>query len=64
MKKETGIGNYIAARRHIREFAQEYAKQCGRTPAYIEKDIIAAKKINHISLGEYAWVGYSELSDD
>lgn len=64
MGKETGRRNIFEARRHIREFAQEYSKQCGRSPAYIEKDIIAAKKLNHISLGEYAWIGYSELNDE
>ncbi len=63
MNKQTGLRRAISARKYIREFAEEYSEKCGRTPAYIEKDILSAKKINHISLGEYEWTGYSELDD-
>ena len=63
MEKQTGIKRAISARKHIREFAGAYSEKCGRTPAYIERDILSAKKINHISLGEYEWTGYSELTD-
>lgn len=63
MDKQTGLKQVISARKYIREFATEYSKECGKSPAYIEKDILSAKKINHISLGEYKWIGYSDLND-
>ncbi len=52
-----------AARRHIHDFAVEYAQKCGKSVSTIEKDIIRAKRLNHISLGEYAWFEYDERSD-
>ncbi len=63
MKKPTGLKRTISARKYIREFAEAYSEECGHSPAYIERDILSAKKINHISLDEYKWTGYSELSD-
>lgn len=50
--------NPIAARRHIREFARELQGRCGVDARALEKDIIRAKKLNHIALEEYEWVGY------
>lgn len=63
MGNQFDLKRAIAARRHIREFAEEYSSKCGKDPSWIVKDIIAAKKINHISLGEYEWTGYDTLSD-
>lgn len=44
MEKQTGVKRAISARKHIREFAAAYSEKCGRTPAYIERDILSAKK--------------------
>lgn len=53
-----------SARRHIREFAAQYSDKCGMSAAEIEKDVIRAKRLNHISLGEYEWFAYDQRSDD
>ena len=44
MEKQTGVKRAISARKYIREFAAAYSEKCGRTPAYIERDILSAKK--------------------
>ena len=54
--------NPLAARRKIREFARSLSKRCGRNPLLLERDIIRAKKLNHISLDEYEWVGYYAMT--
>ena len=64
MKESTGISRIISGRRHIREFARSYSEKCGKSPRWIEKDIIRAKRLNHISLGEYEWIGYDGLSEE
>lgn len=61
---QTGAHSYFAARRCIREFARDYSQKCGKPASFIEKDIIAAKKLNHISLGEYEWIGYERLTEE
>ncbi len=64
MKESTGLARVISSRKHIREFARSYSAQCGKSAGWIEKDIIQAKKINHISLGEYSWLGYDSLTEE
>ena len=64
MKESTGISRIISGRRHIREFARSYSEKCGKSPRWIEKDIIKAKHLNHISLGEYEWIGYDGLTEE
>ena len=64
MKESTGLARIISSRKHIREFARSYSVQCGKSAGWIEKDIIQAKKINHISLGEYSWLGYDSLTEE
>lgn len=57
------IQNPITARMTIRRFAGRLSASCGVGSARLERDIIAAKKLSHISLDEYEWVGYYDLSD-
>ena len=57
------IKDIYAARKHIREFSRELSARCGKAPGSIEKDILRAKKVNHISLNEYEWTGYYDLSE-
>lgn len=64
MRERNGLGGMIAARKHIRDFSEEYSAKCGKSAKWIEKDIIRAKRMNHISLGEYEWLGYDKLSDE
>ena len=61
MKESAGIGHYFAARRYIKDFAKDYAERCGKDAETIRKDIVQAKKLNHISLGEYEWMGYDSM---
>lgn len=63
MEQAYDIRKIISSRKHIKNFAAEYAGKCGKSPALIEKDIIKAKKLNHISFGEYEWTGYSDLTE-
>ena len=58
------LGDIAAARRHIREFSKELSERCGKDAKFIEKDILRAKKVNHISLNEYEWTGYYDLSEE
>lgn len=55
------IRDIAAARRHIRNFSRELAGRCGKSPEFLEKDIIKTKKLNHISLGEYEWTGCYDM---
>lgn len=64
MKESKGLARVLAARKHIRDFAREYSAECGKSPAWIERDIIKAKRVNHISLGEYRWLGYDKMSQE
>ena len=50
MEQKRTLSKWISARRYIREFAANYAERYAEDPAEIERDIIAAKKQNHISL--------------
>ena len=63
MEQKRTLSKWISARRYIREFAADYAERYAEDPAEIERDIIAAKKQNHISLNEYEWVGYHERTE-
>lgn len=57
------LQQYISSRTHIRHFSQELAEKCGKSASYIERDILRAKKLNHISLNEYEWTAYCDLND-
>lgn len=63
MEQTYDIRKIISSRNHIRKFAAEYAEKCGKSPTAVEKDIIRAKKLNHISFGEYEWTGYADLTE-
>ena len=63
MEQKRTLSKWLSARRYIREFAADYAERYAEDPAEIERDIIAAKKQNHISLNEYEWVGYHECTE-
>lgn len=54
----------ITSRKYIREFAKDYAGRYGKNPKEIEQDILQAKKLNHISFGEYEWTGHCELTPE
>lgn len=54
--------NIIAAHRHINEFARELSERCGKSAAFLRRDIIRAKRLNHISLDEYEWVRYYDMT--
>ena len=63
MEQKRTLSSWISARRYIRDFAADYAARHGEDAAEIEKDILQAKKINHISLNEYEWVGYHDRTE-
>ena len=63
MEQKRTLSSWISARRYIRAFAADYAARHGEDAAEIEKDILQAKKINHISLNEYEWVGYHDRTE-
>lgn len=54
----------VNARKHIHQFAAEYAEKNGKIASEVEKDIIQAKRYNHISFGEYEWTGFHDLSPE
>lgn len=58
------IKRTINARKYIHNFAVEYAEKNGKIASEVEKDIIQAKKYNHISFGEYEWTGFHDLSQE
>ncbi len=51
----------LTSRKYIREFAEDYAERHGKNAKDVEGDIIQAKKLNHISFGEYEWTNHFEL---
>lgn len=55
------ISRIIASRKHISSFSEGLAQKTGMNARAIFQDIVRAKKLNHISLNEYAWTGYYEL---
>lgn len=63
MKKQTGIFHAASARKFIREFSGEMGEKYSLDPKFVEKDIIRAKKYNHISFGEYEWTGFYALNE-
>ena len=63
MEQKRTLSSWISARRYIRAFAADYAARHSEDAAEIEKDILQAKKINHISLNEYEWVGYHDRTE-
>ena len=62
--KKSGILNLLGGRIWIHRYARELSQRCDKSAAYLEKDMIAAKKRNHISFGEYEWTGYYDLDDE
>ena len=56
------LRNPITARRKIHEFALGLSERCGKDVKFLQKDIIAAKRRNHISLDEYEWVGHYDMT--
>lgn len=54
----------IEARKYIHEYAAAYAEKYGKKTSEVEHDIIQAKKYNHISLNEYEWTGFGNLSQE
>lgn len=58
MEQAYDLRKIVSSRKHIKEFARAFAAKNGTSAAAIEKDIIRAKKRNHISFGEYEWTGY------
>lgn len=58
MRRISDIKQYLNARKYIQEFSVEYAEKWGVEPKMVEQDILKAKPMNHISLGEYEWTGY------
>ena len=63
MEQKRTLSSWISARRYIRDFAADYATGTARTPPRSRRDILQAKKINHISLNEYEWVGYHDRTE-
>lgn len=61
MKEEHSF-NPIAKYMHMWNFSKDLGQRCGKSPRFIMKDLIEAKKLNGISLGEYEWIGYYDLS--
>ena len=59
-----GLTRFINSRKHIHQFAVEYAQKYGLQPSEVEKDIIQAKKYNHISFKEYEWTGFHDLNQE
>lgn len=62
--ERTDIFHGVSARKYIRDFSREMAEKYGIDPKFVEKDIIKAKKYNHISFGEYEWTGFYDLSEE
>ena len=63
-QNKNSLARFINGRKYIREFSEEFAAKNGCNPREIEKDIIEAKKYNHISLGEYEWTGFHDLTQE
>ena len=64
MGQTNSFTRFINSRKHIRLYAREYAEEHGLNASEVEKDIIQAKKYNHISFGEYAWTGFYDLTQE
>ena len=64
MKESNGLVRIVSSRKHIRKFAEQYGPECGKSSGWIERDVIRAKKLNHISMGEYRWLAYDSLTDE
>jgi hypothetical protein len=56
------IHNSIAAHKNIHAFAKGLSKRCGKNVLWLTNDIMRAKRLNHISLDEYKWVGYYDMT--
>lgn len=61
MSQISELKRMLTSRKYIREFAEDYAARYGKDAKDVERDIIQAKKLNHISFGEYEWTGHYEL---
>jgi len=58
------VKRMLTSRKYIRKFAQEYAEKYGKDSRDVERDILNAKKLNHISFGEYEWTRHYDLTPD
>lgn len=58
------IGRMLTSRKYIHKFAVEYGEKYGKNPYEVERDIIQAKKYNHISFDEYKWTGYFDMDQN
>lgn len=58
------MSNIFKACIQIHRFAEELSERCNKSTSFLERDIIRAKKLNHISLEEYEWVHYYDMSDE
>ncbi|MDD2980883.1 MAG: sugar-transfer associated ATP-grasp domain-containing protein [Hespellia sp.] len=56
--------NFIGARICIHNFAKDLSTRCDKSVSYLERDIIRAKRLNHIALDEYEWIGYYNLDEE
>lgn len=56
------IHNPLSALIKIHTFAKGLSKRCGKSAFFLTNDIIRAKRQNHISLEEYEWVGYYNMT--
>lgn len=63
-QNKNALAKFMNGRKYIKEFSIEYAAKNGLNAKAVEKDIIAAKKYNHISLGEYEWTGFHYLTEE
>ncbi len=64
MNQTYDIKRFLASRKHIRKFAAEYAERQNLNPRDVTRDIIQAKKANHISFMEYEWTGYYDMAPE
>ena len=63
-QNKNALAKFLNGRKYIKEFSVEYAAKHELNAKAVEKDIIAAKKYNHISLGEYEWTGFHYLTEE
>lgn len=64
MSQINDMKRFLTSRKYIRKFAVDYAERHGKDSKDIERDILQAKKLNHISFGEYEWTGHYDLTQE
>ena len=58
------VKGIISSRKHIAEFSKKLSEKTGIPAKELNRDIINAKKLNHISLNEYEWTKYYSLTEE